>query len=284
MDPVPKTLRDEVLNTWARERRQGVNDGIKLTVLNGDICNNTEPWGVYLLRHAVRLYEKIPLLPAVLPPPPPPLLTDAMGYVSTKDGFFLAEHGGGPKLAQIYMQTVQEELVLSDTILRVPTVMALLAMGDDNTAEEDVRLKHLLNNAGLHRSILSEESIVYFCRTKEKATETWHRSLSRNIFYPAIAVALAGKVLRRGYDPDAFVKRLGGSSTRYAILRSDGIIFALASSVQELEDCVDGLKRRLTWPRILNSSLYKTEANAWPYILERRESLWLPVPSFFFRY
>lgn len=248
ISPVFRTLCDEVLNTWARERRQGVNDGIKLTVLNGDICNNTESWGTYLLRNAVRLYEKIPLLPSVLPPPPPPLLADAMGYMSTKDGFFLAEHGGGPKLAQICMQTVQsEELVLSDTLLRrVPTVMALLVMGDNNTAEKDSRLKRILNEAGLNRSIISEESIVYFCTAKAKARAAWHRNNSSNIFFPAPAESLTEKVHRRGYNAEAFMSRLGGSSTRYAILRPDGIIFALAKSVQELEECLYELKRRLT--------------------------------------
>lgn len=251
---VNRGFSDRILNAWARERRQGVDDSTKLTLQNGNLCNNEETWGFFFARSVLSILQQIPFLSSITQMPVP---TEANGYKATKEGFYLAEHGGGGKLAQIYVEEFPRDShgpfapqLLSDEILKqVPTLMVMLVVGV-YSAETETQLKKILKDASCPPSVLSQNSIIHFCPTaSEEALEAYANAMDASkprpkICFPTSVHALRPNSTRPGYDPAVFVARLGGPSTRYVIIRPDNIIFALARDQQQLADCLYGLQ---TW-------------------------------------
>lgn len=244
---VSRKVSDRMLSAWAKERRQGVDDSMALTRFSGNICNGTEGWTSFVLRQLMAVYTVIPLLRFI---PPPPIQKEIRGYQTVPDGFFLPQYGGGGKFAQIYAlirpasgeASRPREVILSDTVLRrVPTVLTLLSLNDvGNTTSAEI--SSILERAKIHPAILSQESIVLVGSSGSTLDADRKPGLSYPLTWsPAPLNILMGMTVSLGYNPDAFISRLGGSSARYAIVRPDSIIFAVAGGTRELEECVMAL-------------------------------------------
>jgi 2-polyprenyl-6-methoxyphenol hydroxylase-like FAD-dependent oxidoreductase len=242
MPNVGKSLADKILTAWALERRQGVDDSTRLTILNGNLVNEKETLAFFLFRTLMSLLRPISLFPRR---PSEAVLAERAGYTPTKGGFFLSEYGGGGKLAQVYLQSGTQESLLSDELLkRGQTVMTLLIIGNDCAGEES-NVKAILRAANLDPSVISEQSLFFICPDKRNAQEKFvaeSRKIER--YYPTSRKDLAEKKILPGYDESSYLRRLG-RATKYAIIRPDFIVFSAAKSLLELERCLQLLKARL---------------------------------------
>lgn len=170
------------------------------------------------------------------------VLAERAGYKPTKGGFFLPEHGGGGKLAQVYLESQNRGPLLSDELLKGrQTVMTLLIISND-CANEKVNVKAIVRAVNIHPSVISEQSLIWIWPDASNTQETSAAgSKAGEIYYPSSRHGLDGKKLRPGYDEGSYLNRLG-RVTRYAIIRPDFIIFAAATNLSELEQCLRLLK------------------------------------------
>jgi hypothetical protein len=236
---VDKPLNDKILTTWALERRQGVDDSTRLTLENGNLVNGKGTLGFFLFRTLMSLLRAIPFFPPI---PSRMVLAERAGYKPTKGGFFLSAHGGGGKLAQVYLESQNRGPLLSDELLEGrQAVMTLLIISND-CANEKVNVKAILRAVNINASVISEQSLIYMCPGASNTQETSAAgSKAGEIYCPSSRHDLDEKKLRPGYDEGSYLSRLG-RATRYAIIRPDFIVFAASTNLSELEECLRLLK------------------------------------------
>ena len=243
---VSNSLIDRTLTAWAHERRQGVDDSAKLTMVNGRLCNDPETLGTYLFGKILGLLAYIPFMPTLAPPD-----IEHLGYKPTAGGFFLSEFEGGGKVAQIFVHSSARGPTLSDELLRPKNgIMTLLIVTDEPEKEVD-KVKAIIGASSLNPSILLPDSLFLFSQAIQNSKQKLngyvnHRQSAHEVFHPVSQeeLDLRGITTRPGYDPDAFNKRLV-TGAKYAILRPDFIFFAFAKNIKELEQCLQLLKERL---------------------------------------
>ncbi|KAB5515387.1 putative monooxygenase [Coniochaeta sp. 2T2.1] len=243
-----QSLANRLLGIWALERRQGVDDSTMLTMMNGRICNEEDTFTSWILRSAAVLLKRIPVLSGALSPS---IQDDRPGYKPTKGGFYLAGLGGGGKLAQVYVATGDQGLLLSDKILVRHPILTLLIVGRGD-ANEETKVKNILRAADLPTAVLSEESVFFLDpnpSTIEAPTQPQQYSIPRK-------QDLAGVRILPGYDEGAYMTRLG-VSTKFAIIRPDTIIFSAVQTLPQLEECLVLLKRLLNVATFSTSHRYK---------------------------
>ncbi|KAJ5586358.1 hypothetical protein N7450_006145 [Penicillium hetheringtonii] len=235
------SFRASLLQSWSLERRIGIDNAARLTLQNGEWCNKEATllgtFWIAILNLALKIPKpfKIKL---------PHVAADADGYSSCQEGAFLSTAGGGTRLGQIYVQTYLPgnepvTIELSDKALhRVPTVMSLLVI-NTSSQQDDTDLREVFARYKIHSDILSAESIVHFNFGKLK---TQRRTDGKAVSFPAPLHMLTGYPIRIGYDVQQFQHRLGDSQAKYFILRPDGIIYAKARSISDLEGCLKALE------------------------------------------
>ncbi|KAJ5712999.1 uncharacterized protein N7483_010180 [Penicillium malachiteum] len=94
-------LRSIALQSWAEERRLGVDISARLTLQNGEWCNKEPSWFDPLQILLLKLLLSLSRARLALPP----VKAAARGYSDCPQGAFLADYGGGGRLGQIYVQT-----------------------------------------------------------------------------------------------------------------------------------------------------------------------------------
>ena len=222
------------LNAWAQERRQGIDDATRFTMTNGKMT---------------------------LEGPPPaeegfqPVDQGAMetrGYKPTPGGFFLADFGGGGKVAQIYVQERGGDPILSDNMLqRGVTAMTLLVIQDnrpdDNEAvvAEVMEVKKALEEAELASAIVSHDSILLLAPAEGGLSGAM--DTGAGTFYPCPETALGSQEehpRRAGYDETSYRRSLG-EGTKYALIRPDWTIFAVSANLDQLKICLELLKSKM---------------------------------------
>ncbi|KAJ5697358.1 hypothetical protein N7488_011042 [Penicillium malachiteum] len=228
-------LRSAVLQSWAEERRLGVDISALLTLQNGLWCNKESSWSgavqIALLKLLLFLSQgsKLAL---------PPVKAEALGYSSYLNGAFFADYGGGGRLGQIYVQTRLPQtnsiiIELSDqAIRRVCTIMSLLVVHSDDHADQQIELEQLLRRSNLCSTIVSVKSQVHF-DTRENVSDEYRNSVWP-ISFPAPPHLVTGCIIRQGYDLNQFKRRLNNNRARYFIPRPDSIIYAAAENLQHL--------------------------------------------------
>ncbi|KAJ6037210.1 hypothetical protein N7540_001489 [Penicillium herquei] len=240
-------LRSSILQSWAEERRLGVDISARLTLQNGEWCNEEPSWfgalQIALLKLLLSLSRgrKVAL---------PPVKEAARGFSGCPQGAFLADYGGGGRLGQIYVQTRLPQsnsiiIELSDQALRrVSTIMSLLVVHSDQHENQQMELEQLLQRSTICPTILSIESQVHF-DTRENVRDEY-RNAMWPISFPAPSHLLTGCIIRQGYDHNQFKRRLNNHRAKYFILRPDGIIYAAAESLEHLERCLEALQQRFS--------------------------------------
>jgi hypothetical protein len=228
------TLSETMLTAWSRERRQGIDDSTRLTMSNGKLVCEEEGWKFFF---AKTVFSVLSYVPFVGLPTPPAAVIEGRGYKHTESGSFLSSHGGGGKLAQLYLQSHTQSPFLSDELLgHGKSVMALLVI-DQNIEKETLKVSQVIRETNLHFSIVSQESIVFVNPHAPRANS----SEPEDLFFPTPRELLHDKEIRPGYDERAYFSRLG-VGTKYAIVRPDFYIFAVAKDVEELKECLRFLK------------------------------------------
>ncbi|KAI5925442.1 monooxygenase-like protein [Camillea tinctor] len=224
---VSPTLCDRVLNAWTQERTQGMcNEGVGLLF-----------W-IYLFLDWV--LRHIPFLGSV---PHPITKIEIRGYKPVKDGAFAATFGGGGRIPQIHLRLREGSPMLSDNLLsRSSTIMSLLVIArfDDPIQLLD-QAKDTLRCFDLAQSVLSEDSIIIF-----SPTENIPDADKLNIYYPVSREDLASSGINvpSTYSTKDYLSRFR-PDTRFAVIRSDFYIFALAKDSAELAECLLALQRQL---------------------------------------
>ncbi|KAH9896306.1 putative monooxygenase [Xylariomycetidae sp. FL2044] len=247
-DRVPLLL----LDTWASERTQGVRDAASFTAMNERVCNKGDDLFFWIFRQVERLVNKIPLIPNF---PNPMEVMERRAYKLVKDdGFFLSQFGGGGRLAQIY---VEESLprnggacVLSDImVVQSPSAMTLIVIceeEEESVGQEVVAdVTSAVNSVGFDASVLSGASIKVFSPKRQQPVDD-DIDCGAAVYHPASPESLLKSNLRTRplYDASNFTRRLG-TSTKFAIVRADLHIFALARNMDELAKALVILKSML---------------------------------------
>ncbi|KAJ9320549.1 hypothetical protein DTO027B5_3003 [Paecilomyces variotii] len=248
-------LRNSLLQSWADERRLGVNNSARLTLQNGKWCNNDPTWTGNLRISVVQLVQFLFRVFSVRLPLPQ-VSSDARGYQSCPQGAFLAAFDGGTKVGQIYVQTLfpatgSMRIELSDQALRrVPTILTLLVIHSDQP-HEDADLEHLLGELKTDPKILSVESIVHFNLAARASFDSC--AGRQSVSFPAPQSLLAGYPVRPGYDANQFMRRVGDSRARYLILRPDNIIYAKARTLKSLKRSLELLEANFPQAKSIDS-------------------------------
>ncbi|GIC92877.1 putative monooxygenase [Aspergillus udagawae] len=238
-----------LLQSWASERRLGTDNSARLTRQNGELCNKESSWSLSVQLACVNIVQGFL---GALGMRLGPFGKDSQGYHGCVGGGFTAEHGGGFKLGQVYVQTSlpdssTSKVELSDQALRrIPTILTLLVVAStqcSKTEQELVALLQVLRQSGIDPSVLSEMSILQF----DPSDSSDH--LSGGSRWPVSRVAsadlLTGYPVRPGYSSSQFMRRLGDSRARYVIVRPDNIVFAMSRDLGGLKSSLDALARSL---------------------------------------
>ncbi|EED13286.1 monooxygenase, putative [Talaromyces stipitatus ATCC 10500] len=242
------TFQKELLQSWASERRLGIDNSARLTFFNGKLCNDQPTFVGKIFNQMMGLALS---LSSILGQPSPEAGPIAKGYQACQDGTFLAQFDGGAKLAQIYLQIITSnsqtaKIELSDAFLRsVPTIFTLVVIQSpappgDALAKELEDLGNLFNESGISKDVLSKKSIVYF--DPSASSNLSHYKGEVPLSFPASRKFLISYPSRLSYDPNQFMRRLGNSQTKYVIIRPDQIIYAKAKTLQDLTKCLESLK------------------------------------------
>ncbi|GFF24354.1 3-(3-hydroxy-phenyl)propionate/3-hydroxycinnamic acid hydroxylase [Aspergillus udagawae] len=239
-----------LLQSWASERRLGTDNSARLTRQNGELCNKESSWSLSVQLACVNIVQGFL---GALGMRLGPFGKDSQGYRGCVGGGFTAEHGGGIKLGQVYVQTrlpdsSTPKVELSDQALRrVPTILTLLVVAPtqcSKTEQELVALLQVLRQSGIDPSVLSEMSILQFVPSDSSD------HLPGGSRWPVSRVAsadlLTGCPVRPGYSSSQFMRRLGDSRARYVIVRPDNIVFAMSRDLGGLKSSLDALARSLS--------------------------------------
>lgn len=231
------------LQSWAEERRMGVDNSARLTLQNGELCNNEASWAVNLQVVALKLLR---LVSRGFTLPFSPSAAVSRGYLGCPQGAFLPESRGGTKLGQIYVQTRTADsdsvsIELSDQVLRrVPTILTLLVLHSPCQQNDQGGVLDLLRQSRIDPDILSPASVVHIDLTAK--TEIERHASGTQVSFPAQPHQLIGYPLRPGYSDHQLMNIQKDSWVRYVIVRPDNIVYAQAGTLQDLKNCLKALE------------------------------------------
>ena len=170
-----------MLENWFAERRQGVDESADITRTNGSLTNQKWRILVYLQVVIGTILLQIPWL---LNKVTKSIFRDDLGYKGAKAGFFLPEHGGGGKLAQIFVQRNSKGKPLrSDNILcrSRPLITILVISSGKETRNNVAAVRGRVQKIGLDHLILSDESICLFDPNNDSEEEDVPRYTPCNV-------------------------------------------------------------------------------------------------------
>ena len=211
---------------------------------NGNLLNNKSWLVAQLYYWGSTLLDYIPGLKAYFQGA---MMSDAEGYTKVKDGFFLPSHGGGGKMAQIWLRAQDGALIPSDKLFwHADAFVTLLIIGDALTASEHDSLKQTIAHSELPQHVLTSEIACINFAKPAQGTATNDRTPGLSNFTPCgnADVKAAGIAVPSGYDGTAMQTRFI-STTRFVLVRPDFIIFSQASSLEGLKTQLVELKRLL---------------------------------------
>ncbi|CAG9990781.1 unnamed protein product [Clonostachys byssicola] len=242
--------KDSLLLTWSRERRQGVDEAARMTAANGTFLQTKSQvlrWAVWCADTVISWIPRLRLS----------LLrghfSDRDGVRGVKDGFFLEDQGGGTRTAQIFIQGACDRSVhLSDHVFRNSNAaLTLLILHHPETEQEWTAIQQASKRLDLPSNFLAEKAICLSDKTSVslQLQPESKKIQSSQMLTPATAVeaSRAGHKPLPLYDPSTFRKRFQ-SSAKYALIRSDFIIFSQAKTLEQLEDQISR-----AWEMVTNS-------------------------------
>lgn len=234
-----------ILEAWTKERIESVRSAAELTKMNGTMCNNENPW-------LFTIITLLDLVVALLFPSSggydPQASSEQKGMQGLPGGFFLSQHGGGLRIPQVYIDTLENGTVLSDGfVVSSRSRMQIIFLARDNPAPVHGQrtIKALLEKCQIPQDVLHPDATSILSLTPNRPASIGSYA-ERGVRKAAITPIrrLSKREARPGYQMDVFDSRLG-KGTQYVVLRPDFYIFATARDERELEVCLHGLKRLL---------------------------------------
>ena len=167
---------------------------------------------------------------------------DIIGLRAPKRALHLAKYNGGFKVAQIHLHSTDGKSLLSDELLfNHGSILTLLVIGDSDGRDRSM-VRDMVEASGMPREVLSAEG-VHFINTKQP----WQASISGDS-----SACLNGE--QRGLpvtffpstqEDAATIRSRLGWSAKFAIVRPDYVVFATATSLDELSRHLQSLRERL---------------------------------------
>lgn len=230
----------DLLSTWARERREGVDQAITETMQMGRFLLNKSPLLAAVTNLVSGILEYVPFLRDALARR---ILTDAVGIKGVDNGYFLPNCRGGLKVAQIYVKSSDGAIQLSDYLFWGTEAVLTLLILHSSSGKGAVAIDETLMSLNLPSYLLASKA-VELC--DDIALLSPPSSLSAARFAPATLedVTKAGLPSLPGYDVASFRRRFQ-HETKYALVRSDLIVFSEAHTLDQLHEQLNNAKERL---------------------------------------
>ncbi|KAH7024515.1 uncharacterized protein B0I36DRAFT_376481 [Microdochium trichocladiopsis] len=223
-----------VLDAWALERRQSVNDAAYMSRVLGSLCNNELTWARYF---SVLVAKILSRCPPVWRHVEPMRVVEVRGFSRVPGGFSLKDYRGGIRLAQTLLRSGggggSDKTILSDSLLRShDSIFTLLVIGGEDGGDTPrlcAEAEAAIQAASVSPKLFSKESIVVLSKSSQLGDKTDAEVDRGRVCYPVS-------------PNDAVVARLG-RSTRFAILRPDWFVYACAANTGDLACCLEELKK-----------------------------------------
>jgi len=237
-------LSQELLSQWSQERRQGVYDSSKLTTMSGLLCNEEDEGFSYFFRQMVSFLNSMPILHQIITLDG--IQTYRAGYSTTPTGFHLPAFKGGIRLPQIYTQTSPGQPFLSDFLLRREGTIFTLFIVNEYPQNYLNRVRAMVRAIKIDSAIISDKSVVMIdpVAGSEESFDSTLSDADDQVVKITAKQFLDNQNVAKFYDSESFVKRIG-HATKFVIARPDFIVFACAKSYQELQVCLQALRKRL---------------------------------------
>ncbi|KAF5648786.1 monooxygenase [Fusarium sp. NRRL 25303] len=226
------THRDRLLEAWSRERRRGVDDSSIVTQRSGNVLLSKSQSLVQLMRI---ISGGLDLLPSFRDLMLKSVLNDRDGYRGVDGGFFLERQGGGGKTAQICVRTTNNLARLSDEVFWGQGGVLTLLLLCQPSGEEASALKNAIEDANLPVWLLSEHILEFYVDGQLGNMKSTLGFKTKKLYLGTTedTVKTMGQPLLPYYNPASFRARFG-AATRYALIRTDLIIFSQAESPKQL--------------------------------------------------
>jgi len=237
---------DEALSAWAAERTQSIKDAAYFTSINARMCNQ----GIPRFLNPIKIIEGFRRYVLRYTEPWDPFASvEQLGFSKVAGGFHLPQYKGGIRLPQVYLESLSESKLLSDSIFNgADSILRLLVLvnGSAQMFWDQTRYEALLKSFAIPEAILSPASTVFLSKVPAAPASIGPSSgrFTRK-FTPTPIRNLTRKQARRGYDPSAIRCRFG-DDVQYIIARPDFFAFAAAKDYAELRECLMDLTSLLS--------------------------------------
>jgi hypothetical protein len=235
--------RDRLLESWARERTASVGAAANVTWINGLLTNTHLPilvWAFGMLHWLIDTFA-LKFLDY-----DPQIGQEQTGYSNVAGGTFLSRYRGGLKLPQIYIDTLFDKRILSDTLLTSnKSIFSLLILVPEHPepATKVGDVESLIKQAGISEHILSSSAISIVSLGIARPDSLGHYSEThKRKASPSPLSQIGSRLARNSYSIHAFKERFGRKA-RFVIARPDSYAFAVARDLGELRSCLEGLKK-----------------------------------------
>jgi hypothetical protein len=235
--------RDRLLESWARERTASVGAAANVTWINGLLTNTHLPilvWAFGMLHWLIDTFA-LKFLDY-----DPQIGQEQTGYSNVAGGTFLSRYRGGLKLPQIYIDTLFDKRILSDTLLTSnKSIFSLLILVPEHPepATKVGDVESLIKQAGISEHILSSSAISIVSLGIARPDSLGHYSEThKRKASPSPLSQIGSRLARNSYSIHAFKERFGRKA-RFVIARPDSYAFAVARDLGELRSCLEGLTK-----------------------------------------
>jgi len=235
--------QEALLQSWARERRRGVDESSRRTEANGRLMLSKSRFSAFVLWIVNCIFD---YAPSWRDSATRKQEKDTRGFAGVNGGFFLdgakglgdneeEATGGGGKLAQVYVKTSSSESssVLSDRLFWNGRASLTLLLLRRVSSQELSEIREIIEALTLPIGLLDKE-IVELCEEHiESSSKADSLGRGTTLIHPSKEPALNGPVLLAHYNPDAFRKRFR-PGVLSALIRPDFIIFSQAETQLQL--------------------------------------------------
>ena len=245
---------ERLLIGWNLERRQGIDEATRNTMVNGRMVNLRSRVLAFLRNTVIKLLWQIPAVAEYLTQQ---ALCDKFFYKPCRNGFFLAGQRGGLKLSQTWLRQRSGPCRLSDDVLFTgkQSFILLVIVDDENDSDGEIdarldQVKEVLHHADIRSDIISSsQAIILAQRCFEEVPSTARvqkdsATLSQSIYFScdpspeATGMDPLSSAMMPRYNKRSMRRELGRDA-RYVILRRDLFLFSACRSISEFREAVD---------------------------------------------
>jgi hypothetical protein len=265
----PAPTRERILTGWAQERRHGWEAATHSTKLNGSIVTLDGGFKSWLYRFAMRALWALPFGIGAYWRTRRAFIDKLVFNARTcPDGFFLADEGGGQKIAQVWVRRGAGEPVLSDeAVLRDLSRLSVLVLagGEGDLVRE--ALGRVIRESGVSGEIVTERDVTFLDTTRgqrlrgaaalhdvdgrrepnDRTALLLHEEQKLgqpgdlHLYHPCPPTELSsiGIETLKGYHEDAIQNRVwrglkGVKGAKYVIVRPDFFVHSVARDLEGL--------------------------------------------------